>query len=113
MPPTIPNLLKANEVKNNEYYPLITTVSGNGYDGITVMPRWATNIYYNASQLYKITDPFVNRPSVILPVAQLQNGLPLRLDPVILTRSLLWRRIPIPAICSASITIRSCSIKPI
>lgn len=51
MPPTIPDLLKANEVKNNEYYPLITTVSGNGYDGITVMPRWATNIYYNASQL--------------------------------------------------------------
>ncbi|KFZ02885.1 hypothetical protein V502_11414 [Pseudogymnoascus sp. VKM F-4520 (FW-2644)] len=34
--------------QNNEYYPLITTVSGNGYDGITVMPRWATNIYYNA-----------------------------------------------------------------
>lgn len=32
---------------NNEYWPLITTVAGNGYDGLTVMPRWATTIYYN------------------------------------------------------------------
>ncbi|KAF4554718.1 Hypothetical protein D9617_3g017860 [Elsinoe fawcettii] len=31
----------------NEYWPLITTVAGNGYDGLLVIPRWATTIYYN------------------------------------------------------------------
>ncbi|KAF2157784.1 hypothetical protein K461DRAFT_326030 [Myriangium duriaei CBS 260.36] len=31
----------------NEYWPLITNLSTNGYDGFTVMPRWATTIYYN------------------------------------------------------------------
>lgn len=32
---------------NNTFYPLITTVAGNGYAGLTVIPRWATTIYYN------------------------------------------------------------------
>jgi hypothetical protein len=31
----------------NEYWPLITTVAGNGFAGMQVTPRWATNIYYN------------------------------------------------------------------
>lgn len=29
------------------FWPLTTTVSGNGYAGLNVMPRWATIIYYN------------------------------------------------------------------
>lgn len=33
----------------NEYWPLITTVAGNGYAGLTVMPRWPTAIYYNCN----------------------------------------------------------------
>jgi len=33
--------------KDNEYWPLISTVAGNGYDGLTILPRWATPIYFN------------------------------------------------------------------
>ncbi|KAG9243216.1 hypothetical protein BJ878DRAFT_511884 [Calycina marina] len=31
----------------NEFWPLITTVADNGFAGIQISPRWATNIYYN------------------------------------------------------------------
>lgn len=31
----------------NPFYALTTTVAGNGYAGLTVIPRWATTIYYN------------------------------------------------------------------
>ncbi|KAF2268322.1 hypothetical protein CC78DRAFT_576331 [Lojkania enalia] len=31
----------------NRFWPLTTSVAGNGYDGILVMPRWASTIYYN------------------------------------------------------------------
>ncbi|KAF4632538.1 hypothetical protein G7Y89_g5585 [Cudoniella acicularis] len=33
--------------KQNEHWPLMTTVAANGYDGIQINPRWASNIYYN------------------------------------------------------------------
>lgn len=33
--------------QNNTFYPLITTVADNGYAGMTVIPRFATTIYYN------------------------------------------------------------------
>jgi hypothetical protein len=33
--------------KQNRFWPLKTTVEGNGYAGLTVIPRWATLIYYN------------------------------------------------------------------
>ena len=36
----------------NSHWPLITTVAGNGYAGFTIIPRWATRIYYN------VYDPF-------------------------------------------------------
>lgn len=32
---------------NNSFYPLISTVDENGFDGMTIIPRWATTIYYN------------------------------------------------------------------
>jgi hypothetical protein len=31
----------------NEFWPLISTVAANGFAGLTIMPRWATTIYYN------------------------------------------------------------------
>lgn len=31
----------------NEFWPLISTVASNGYAGLTIMPRWATTIFYN------------------------------------------------------------------
>ena len=31
----------------NPWWPYITTVASNGYDGLTVVPRWPTTIYYN------------------------------------------------------------------
>lgn len=38
-----PNLLNS----QFKYWPYITTVENNGYEGLTVMPRWPTTIYYN------------------------------------------------------------------
>lgn len=32
---------------NNEFYALNSTVASNGYAGLTIIPRWATTIYYN------------------------------------------------------------------
>jgi hypothetical protein len=40
---TRPVLLNA----NNEYWPYITNSASNGFDGFPVVPRWATNIYFN------------------------------------------------------------------
>jgi hypothetical protein len=31
----------------NEMWPLMSTVASNGYAGVQITPRWATNIYYN------------------------------------------------------------------
>lgn len=31
----------------SQYWPLITNTEVNGYDGLVVVPRWATTIYYN------------------------------------------------------------------
>lgn len=31
----------------SKYYPLTSTVASNGYDGLTIVPRYATTIYYN------------------------------------------------------------------
>ena len=31
----------------NDYWPLRTTVADNGHDGYTIVPRWASNIYFN------------------------------------------------------------------
>lgn len=33
--------------QENSFYPLNSTVEENGFDGITIIPRWATTIYYN------------------------------------------------------------------
>jgi hypothetical protein len=41
----------------NEMWPLITTVAANGYAGLQINPRWATNIYYNVSQYHRINIP--------------------------------------------------------
>lgn len=32
---------------NNTFYPAISTKAINGFDGMTIIPRWATTIYYN------------------------------------------------------------------
>ena len=36
-------------IRNQEssFYPLTTTVAANGYDGIVIIGRWATTIYFN------------------------------------------------------------------
>ncbi|KAH0537520.1 hypothetical protein FGG08_005695 [Glutinoglossum americanum] len=33
--------------QQNDHWPLITTVEGNGFAGTQITPRWPTNIYYN------------------------------------------------------------------
>ncbi|RSL61026.1 hypothetical protein CEP54_006446 [Fusarium duplospermum] len=32
---------------NSKFWPLISSVEGNGYDGLVIVPRFATTIYYN------------------------------------------------------------------
>ncbi|KAH7150557.1 hypothetical protein B0J13DRAFT_440146, partial [Dactylonectria estremocensis] len=36
---------------NNPYYPLISTVANNGYDGLTIIPRFSTAIYFNCNTM--------------------------------------------------------------
>jgi hypothetical protein len=31
----------------NQHWPLMTTVEGNGYAGFTIIPRWATRLWYD------------------------------------------------------------------
>lgn len=51
VPPTHCDLPEANlDSKVNQHYHLTTNVADNGYAGLKIMPRWASNIYYNASQ---------------------------------------------------------------
>lgn len=45
---------------NNTHWPLITTVAANGYAGYTIIPRWATRIYYNV---------YVSCPTMLMIVA--------------------------------------------
>ena len=33
--------------QQNPFWPQISTVAVNGYAGLTIVPRWATTIYYN------------------------------------------------------------------
>ncbi|CAG8950738.1 hypothetical protein HYFRA_00002949 [Hymenoscyphus fraxineus] len=33
--------------QQNEHWPLFSTVATNGYEGVQITPRWASNIYYN------------------------------------------------------------------
>jgi hypothetical protein len=33
--------------QQNEFWPLISTVASNGYDGLEIIPRWATTIFFN------------------------------------------------------------------
>jgi hypothetical protein len=34
-------------LSSNQHWPLTTTTSGNGYAGLTIVPRWPTTIYWN------------------------------------------------------------------
>lgn len=45
--------------QNNTFYPLITTVAANGYAGLTVLPRWATTIYYNCDTAQCTTNEWI------------------------------------------------------
>ncbi|KAI5206725.1 hypothetical protein E4T39_02394 [Aureobasidium subglaciale] len=33
--------------QQNEFWPLMSTVASNGYDGLEIIPRWATTIFFN------------------------------------------------------------------
>ncbi|KAH7176824.1 hypothetical protein EDB81DRAFT_898281 [Dactylonectria macrodidyma] len=45
---------------NNKYWPLISTVASNGYDGLTIVPRYATTIYYNCDTAACTTLEWIN-----------------------------------------------------
>jgi hypothetical protein len=45
--------------QQNEFWPLISTVASNGYDGLTIIPRWATTIFYNCDLPACTTDEWV------------------------------------------------------
>lgn len=42
---------------DNEHWPLITTMQTDGFAGIQVTPRWASNIYFNVGILYFYVKP--------------------------------------------------------
>jgi hypothetical protein len=45
---------------DSPFWPLISNVQNNGYDGLTIMPRWATNIYYNCYSSDCTTQEWIN-----------------------------------------------------
>ena len=62
--------------QQNEFWPVITTVEENGYDGVQITPRWSTNIYYNVilhfpPHTYALVLTF---KSVTFLIAQSKNG---------------------------------------
>lgn len=60
--------------QQNEHWPLISTVAANGYAGVQINPRWATNIYYNVASTSNTLLNILTFPSAtFLPVLFL-NG---------------------------------------
>ncbi|KAH7127836.1 hypothetical protein B0J13DRAFT_453912 [Dactylonectria estremocensis] len=45
---------------DNKYWPLISTVASNGYAGLTIVPRYATTIYYNCDTAACTTLEWIN-----------------------------------------------------
>ncbi|RKK92466.1 hypothetical protein BFJ68_g15877 [Fusarium oxysporum] len=45
---------------SNKFWPLISTVAANGYDGLVILPRFATTIYYNCDTAECTTMEWVN-----------------------------------------------------
>jgi hypothetical protein len=38
---------KADDMQENSFWPLTSTIEENGYAGLEIIPRWATTIYFN------------------------------------------------------------------
>lgn len=98
---------------------LLMSVAENGYGGVQINPRWATNIYYNVSKTYFSIDVVASFGRVlIIPSANFRhvlcsNGLIHLLEKV--TGMIYWplrkqRRLVISLV---SIMMLSCFIKPI
>jgi len=49
--------------QNNNMWPVITTVAANGHDGLVIVPRWATAIYYDCSDANCTTTEWVQTDS--------------------------------------------------
>ncbi|KAI8664211.1 hypothetical protein NCS55_00929200 [Fusarium keratoplasticum] len=45
---------------NSKFWPLISTVEGNGYDGLVIVPRFATTIYYNCDTAECTTQEWID-----------------------------------------------------
>lgn len=98
--------------KENEFWPLISTVADNGYAGATIVPRWATNIYYNVCTPLSHLQVILTQESVICLPAQSKSGLTLLLEVETGTHSSLSRRTPTPVTSSVSTTTPTCSTRP-
>jgi hypothetical protein len=46
--------------QNNEYWPQISNMAQNGYDGFTIIPRWPTAIYYNCDTQACTSSEWIN-----------------------------------------------------
>jgi hypothetical protein len=100
----------------NEMWPLMSTVASNGYAGVQITPRWATNIYYNVSyHCLSPQQPPANISSANFPHVRFSNGSTpiLRHRRVIGMICWLLRKQPIRDIFSDFTTTPSCSIKQI
>lgn len=75
------------ELQVNEHWPLISTVKSNGFAGIQITPRWASNIYYNVSSEPPCIVVDSNQlDSVIWQTVPWQNGLQLLRERAIFLR---------------------------
>ncbi|EEU43436.1 uncharacterized protein NECHADRAFT_45195, partial [Fusarium vanettenii 77-13-4] len=45
---------------NSKFWPLISSVEGNGYDGLVIVPRFATTIYYNCDTAECTTQEWID-----------------------------------------------------
>jgi hypothetical protein len=95
----------------------MTTVAENGYDGVQINPRWATNIYYNVNDLITDLVALLGSTLIILSVnshpVQSSNGLIPLLGTA--TGMTYWpsKRQRTRAISLVSTMTLSCSTKPI
>ncbi|VBB79645.1 Putative protein of unknown function [Podospora comata] len=45
---------------SNSFWPRISNVADNGYAGLTIIPRWATTIYYNCDTAFCTTQEWID-----------------------------------------------------
>lgn len=100
---------------NNPWWPLTSTVAANGYDGLNIMPRWPTTIYYNCDLPACTTQEWIDTSSGSGDFSNLLNYersttsrylLALRQDPYMFHQANL-RSADVPSTMVGSVSVNS------